>query len=580
VAWEEFEDYYKFIGGCYEPDALFCTMMTRIWDLDKAPNAAIDARKHMARPPAGMPAKSRAGLHHWQDNTLPMHHIHNTVHTNVDLDQVLFRARSKFAKQGLRACVECVGAFYAADDDVDDLLDVYEFRRACKEVGLGFREVEEAAIFEACGAGGPNTEGAKLPLITFLKMLHGEMPPARLAVVEQAFMSIGGDPASEESTLSPAVLKDSINVEAHPLVTKGQMAPQVLLNEFLDTFSLLAHARGGCNNGMVAFSDFLAYYEVVSSTIDNDAFFNLCVRRLWSLGGGGGGGDAWQPTERPASPRGAKDSPRSPRRESPMAEPRPPVHNGPSSYATAEVPEHQHHRRFVRKEAPMPSPYGEPLGASPPVAPLSGHSPITKSSVIFDEMDASSELGKTIAAFRMSLAKRGLRSWKMLAEKFLDFDHRRNGGIMRLDFDRLNKTMGLGLSPDEREALFKQLSRNRKDGAMDYRACLRNLKGNLPEGRAAAVEDLFGALYQHASGSISKESLKGFFRPQSTPACLLGKKAPGEAFQEFCDAVDYFLVGNDLDLDAFIDFFLMISAIYPEEDEFHMMATAAFGLPH
>lgn len=233
----------------------------------------------------------------------------------------------------------------------------------------------------------------------------------------------------------------------------------------------------------------------------------------------------------------------------------------------------------MRKEMPVPAPNGGyPGGASPALAPVCGHSPITKSSVVFDETDSSSALGKVIATFRISLAKRGLRGWKMLTEKFLDYDHRRNGGIMRLDFDRLNKTMGLGLSPDERDALFKALSKGRKDGAMDYRVCLRHLKGHLPEARLAPVEDLYGAL-EGASG-VSKDQFKNAFLPESSPACLLGKKSPRDALQEFCDAVDYFISGSDIDSDAFGDFFLMISAIHPEEDEFHMMTSAAFGLRH
>jgi len=234
----------------------------------------------------------------------------------------------------------------------------------------------------------------------------------------------------------------------------------------------------------------------------------------------------------------------------------------------------------VRKEMPMPaSNGGYPGGASTAFAPVSGCSPITKSSVVFDETDSSSAMGKVINAFRLSLAKRGLRGWKMLAEKFLDYDHRRNAGIMRLDFDRLNKTMGLGLSPDERDVLFKGLSKGRKDGAMDYRVCLRNLKGNLPEVRRAPVESLFDTLAQGAS-SVDKEDFKNMFHPESTPACVLGRKAPRDAFQEFGDAVEYFVRASQLDFDAFEDFFLMISAIHPEEDEFHMMTTAAFGLPH
>merc|ERR1719162_1221388 len=71
VAWEEFEDYYKFICGCFESDAQFIMTLTRAWDLDKSPSDSIETRHHQAAPAAGIPPKGRSGLHHWQENTLP-----------------------------------------------------------------------------------------------------------------------------------------------------------------------------------------------------------------------------------------------------------------------------------------------------------------------------------------------------------------------------------------------------------------------------------------------------------------------------------------------------------------------------
>merc|ERR1719311_1552380 len=56
VAWEEFEDYYKFISGCYDTDQLFCNILQRVWDMDKVPDATIDTRAYMAAPAAGIPA--------------------------------------------------------------------------------------------------------------------------------------------------------------------------------------------------------------------------------------------------------------------------------------------------------------------------------------------------------------------------------------------------------------------------------------------------------------------------------------------------------------------------------------------
>ena len=52
--------------------------------------------------------------------------------------------------------------------------------------------------------------------------------------------------------------------------------------------------------------------------------------------------------------------------------------------------------------------------------------------------------------------------------------------------------MFLFIPNDERESFFKGLAKGRKDGAMDYRLCLRYLKGHLPADRKAPVEDRNG----------------------------------------------------------------------------------------
>lgn len=413
----------------------------------------------------------------------------------------------------------------------------------------------------------------------FLQLLHGELALVRLQAIEEAFVGLGGDPQSEESAISPAALKERFHSEAHPLVVRGDLDAQSVVAEFLDTFSLLAHVRGGCQNGMVSFLDFLAYYEVVSSMVENDAFFKMLMKRLWS--------DSVDDAQRPMTGgMPAQDtrqqSPREKREQagmSPMAQPRPPVHNGPSAYATSTThPVDQQHRRFLRKEMPgVGGGYGDET--QPPPAPaMSAYSPITKSSIVFNESD-SSELGIVICLLRDSVAKRGLRGWKALSQKFMDFDHRKNGGIMKLDWERIHKTLGLGLSPEEREALFKGVAAGRKDGAMDYRQCLRRLRGNLSDERRVDVEALFETL-KNDDGLVSTAELKDSYQPQNTPHCMLSKKDVQLQYQEFCDAVDFFGGQGGLDLEAFSEFFSIVSAIHPEEDEFRLMTTAVFGLPH
>jgi len=396
----------------------------------------------------------------------------------------------------------------------------------------------------------------------FLQAVQGTMGFQRRQIVEQVYVALGGKLDDKEQTISPAILKDGFHAESHPMVTKGELDPLLVLNEFLDTFSILAHVLGGCQNGMVALADLIAYYEVVSSTIDNDAYFDLMMRRIWNLPLDNANGEENGHVQ-PTRPIPMYDRP-----PSPMAERKPPRFDGPSAYSTNVVEPDGDHRRFLRKEFTAP----------PPTGGYPGCSPITKSQIRFDE-DISSEVGIICKRLRQSLARRNFRGWCSLVKHFGMYDYRKNGSIMRLDWERINKSLGLGLSPEERESLFKSLSYNRKDGSMDARECLKHAKGRMTPKRVEYIGNLFENLQNEAKRDVVPASvLKNRFDARSSPLVVLGKKDPSTVETDFFEAVDFF-GGSSLDNEKFFEFFGIVSAVFEEEDEFRLMTTAAFQLP-
>lgn len=581
VAWEEFEDYYKFISGCYETDQLFVNILHKTWDIDKTPDMSIDTRASMAAPAAGVPPKTRAGLHHWQENTLPASTTFRSVETRVDVDEILTRLRKTVGKRGLRGGVDVVRRFVAADDDVDDLVDVYEFRSACQDCQLTLQNEEEDRIFETFGEASevprtpvplapgmpPPRTPTKIRLSQFLKALHGDLNDARRQLVEQVYDSLHPKVEVEEGgelAVSPATLRETFCPDQHPLVTKGTADPQAVMSEFLDTFSILAHVLGTCQGGLVTRDDFLSYYEVVSSTVDNDAFFDLCLRRLWALPVVKNGGQTMPPRRAVPSYEGAP---------SPMAERRPPPHSGQSAYSqgggqSGDPRENEAHRRYCRAR--------EPVSQTAPT-----YSPITKSHIIFNDA-VSSEVNSICSRLRQNLSRRGLKGWKSIIEHFGKYDYKRNGSIMRLDYDRLQRSMGLGLSPEDRDALYRALSANKKDGSMDYTACLHYVKGQMPASRQERVSALFETLRGRDGAHdscVAADTLTGNFNASSSPQCIIGKKTAADVQREWCEAVQFFCSDDVFDYDQFVDFFATVSSIHDEEDEFRLMTSAVFNLP-
>merc|ERR550514_1934590 len=114
---------------------------------------------------------------------------------------------------------------------------------------------------------------------------------------------------------------------------------------------------------------------------------------------------------------------------------------------------------------------------------------------------------------------------------------------------------------------------------MDYRECLKHIKGPLGPKRLEYV----GTLYEDLRAEGGPEDcvlasvLKGRFDARSSPLCVLGKKDAASVQQDFFEAVDFF--GSDsLDGGCFADFFGIVSALFEEDDEFRLMTTSAFGL--
>jgi len=232
------------------------------------------------------------------------------------------------------------------------------------------------------------------------------------------------------------------------------------------------------------------------------------------------------------------------------------------------------HRRFSRT-AQTSQGDGSQQSLRPPAA----YSSITKSSIVFNEME-SGELGVVLRRLRDALSRRGIKGWLLLSERAQQLDQRRNGGVLRLDWQRLQKGLGLGLAPEEQEILFKGFVNGRRDGAMDFPLCLDSLRaGLLPAKRQSMVDRLFYDLADGDSREVSPAVLRQSFDAKSVPSCFVGRKDIATERKDFCDAVDHFSNGRNFDQEAFSEFFSMISSCYKEEDEFRLMTSTAFGLP-
>jgi hypothetical protein len=85
--------------------------------------------------------------------------------------------------------------------------------------------------------------------------------------------------SSGKNLITPQELINNFNAAKHPDVSAGVRAADVILKEFLDTFDV-----GGVEPGMITREEFVTYYHNLITSINDDDYIELVIRRTWNLG--------------------------------------------------------------------------------------------------------------------------------------------------------------------------------------------------------------------------------------------------------------------------------------------------------
>ena len=114
----------------------------------------------------------------------------------------------------------------------------------------------------------------------FLGGIRGPMNERRRRLVRMAFEKMDKD---GNGLLEPSDLVGTFDASQHPEVMSGRMTEEQVLRDFLENFDV-----GGEKDGVVTPSEWENYYANVSSSIDNDDYFELMIRNAWRISGGTG----------------------------------------------------------------------------------------------------------------------------------------------------------------------------------------------------------------------------------------------------------------------------------------------------
>jgi Ca2+-binding EF-hand superfamily protein len=164
------------------------------------------------------------------------------------------------------------------DDNNSRSLDQEEFGKAIRDYKLGFSQPETNSLYNYFDV---NRDG-EIDYDEFLKNIRGPMPACRTKLVMQAFDILDKDASG---WIDITDIKDVYNGKHHPDVLSGKKTEDDILLEFLETFETHHNiANSEAPDHVVTKEEFQEYYENISSSIDNDEYFELMMNNAWKMG--------------------------------------------------------------------------------------------------------------------------------------------------------------------------------------------------------------------------------------------------------------------------------------------------------
>ena len=425
------------------------------------------------------------------------------------------KLRDRLSARGGRGIIGLARQFKIMDDDNSKELDLQEFTKAIRDFRVEVTGNDLQNIFKYIDR---NRSGA-IDYDEFLRAVMGPMNGFRKALVAQAFNKLDADGSG---ILDINDVKRFYNAKGHPDVRSGKKTEEDVLGEFLETFEMHHNLDGGVNDRRVTREEFDEYYTNISSSVDNDQYFELMMNNAWKL------------TEAPAYTknkawRGEEDSKR----------------NAPPS----------------RSGRPQPAPAERPASSAVPRG----------SEDLFER-------------FRSKLAARGARGIIGIQRQFKIMDDDNSHTLSLSEFKKGCHDFRVEMPDTEITKLFNAIDRDRS-GLIDYDELIRAIRGPMNQSRKNIVKQAWNKLDRDGSGIIDINDLRGVYDAKGHPDVRAGKKTEDEILGEFLETFETHHNMSDLSnrdrrvsQEEFEEYYNNVSASIDNDQYFELMMTNAWKL--
>ncbi len=354
-----------------------------------------------------------------------------------EVDAIINKFRKKLFSRGGKSIIGLGRQFKIFDDNNSQTLQYEEFYKGCKDFRVDLTNNEIKIVFTAFDRDGSGS----IDYNEFLREVKGEMNNFRKKLVLRAFDKLDID---KSGVVEVNDLKYIFNVKNNPDVRSGKKSEEEVYGEFIETFEMHHNMQRGSRDRRVTKEEFLEYYNNISCSIDDDAYFELMMNNAWKLSA-------------PTDPNKNRST------GNPLAYP-------------ANVGREKKGASTIQKAPYATVETNTNFGST--------------NSALYKTKDERVVADDILMRLRDKIAARGSRGIFGLRRTFLLFEEKETKTLKINSFTKILDNYRLGIGKEDASILFKSFDLN-KSGDIDYEEFVRTIVGEMSNFRRNLVTKAF-----------------------------------------------------------------------------------------
>ena len=424
------------------------------------------------------------------------------------------------------------------------------------------------------------------------------MNERRKRLVGMAFSKMDKD---GNGFIDPEDIIDTYDASKHPDVLAGKKSAEEVFREFLDTFDV-----GGEKDGKVTRHEFENYYANVSSSIDDDDYFELMIRNAWHISGGEG----WcantsnrrvlvthadgrqtveeikddlgiQPDDKAGMMRALRSQGLQVHDVSLTDAVKDEKSGNNKKASTASVLNRYKHRSVDESVSRRRVDNSSNVSSSTVAASAVAAKPFQTRSQLAEEssknlLPPGTEL--LVRKIKTELKARGAHGFIGMQRKFRIMDDDGNHSLNKAEFNKAMKELQIPLSVAELRILFDYFDRD-ASGSIDFEEFIQGVRDPLNERRLKLVNKAFSRLDRDGSGFVDAVDIVDVYDASKHPDVISGKRSQKAVLEEFLDTFDVGGVKDgQVSQQEFVNYYSNIGANIDNDDYFELMIRNAWHI--